>query len=53
MGIFRADTKELLDPIEEPDPENELQSILDSIPNDPAELEQMYPPVENTEKKKA
>lgn len=52
-GFLERKAKELLDPIEEPDPENELQTILDSIPNDPAELERMYPPVENTEKKKA
>lgn len=52
-AFLERKAKELLDPIEEHDPENELQSILDSIPNDPAELERMYPPVENTEKKKA
>lgn len=51
-AFLERKAKELLDPIEEPDPENELQSILDSIPNDPAELERMYPPIEKTEKKK-
>ena len=52
-AFLERKAKELLDPIEEPAPENELQSILDSIPNDPAELERMYPPIEKTEKKKA
>ena len=32
---------------------NDLATVIDSIPDDPAELERMYPPVENTEKKKA
>lgn len=52
-AFLERKAKELLDPIEEPDSENELQSILDSIPDDPAELERMYPPIEKTEKKKA
>lgn len=32
---------------------NDLATVIDSIPDDPAELERMYPPVEKTEKKKA
>lgn len=32
---------------------NDLATVIDSIPDDPAELERMYPPVEKAEKKKA